>query len=768
MKNASSNKHRSAGCGNRVRAAVLEGLESRSYLNGVAFNTVVNTPASQLGVSPLYINLDNVLGTQVGGKTVADLISVNSDKTISVLPGNGLGGFGAATFHANLGFTPLTIRTGALVPGSSNIDIVIGSQSGPSFGVILNNGGGNLTLEPLLNASSGGASLFNTQSVAIGDFNGDGAPDIAVASDDNGTSNNVAIFMNDGTGHFGTPQILSVPHSQLASITAFTAGGVTDLAVADASSNSVTVLTNNGSGNFSSPVDYAVGSDPITITDGRFGPGSNDDLVTANGTGGSVSVLPGNGDGTFGSAITTPVPGAVSGGGPLKVRMANLNGDSFPDLICLLSSGSSGDAEVLLGNGDGTFRIGNLINTGSGPYSAIAAGDLNGDGLTDMVLANQNTITSLLNTTNQDTTPPTASIGASQVSVSTGAATIDFTVTYTDAQQVDTSTLKSSNVTVTTPSGGSPVVTLVSANLTPAASVTVTYSIQAQGGSASQADDGAYTVTATSNSATAVQNANGLPVAGGTIGQFTVNVLNPNGPNLVPTVTVNNPVSVVAGTRFAGATRVTIVNAGNQPAKGRIVIDLFASPGQMVPSGTPVLESVTRNINLKPGAKVAEVLPGFKWPTTPGTDYIVADVNATQTITETNFADNFGISAKSTIVAAPFVDIDNLWNGKLPATLKVGRRTPLSVLIQNIGNTAARATATYTIEAVDAGNNTASIGSGTVRIAAPAHGRQALGIPLTIPTTLAAGTYHIVITISYPGDTNAGNDSATSATTFTV
>lgn len=748
-----------------MRAAVMEGLESRSYLNGVAFSTVVSTPASQLGVSPVYINLDNVLGTQVGGKTVADLISANSDNTISVLPGDGQGKFGAAAYHTSLGFTPLTIRTAALASGSSNIDIVVGSKSGSSFAVVLNAGGGSLSLEPL-NASNGSASLSNTQSVAIGDFNGDGVPDIAVASDDPGTSNNVAVFLNDGTGHFTLNQIVSVPHSQVASITAFTAGSVTDLAVADAVDNTVSVLRNDGSGNFAFDHDFGVGSEPVTITDGQFGPSGNDDLVTANATGGSVTVLPGNGDGTFGTAINTPVPGAAPNGGPLKVRMAHVNSDSNPDLICLLSSGSSGDAEVLLGNGDGTFRVGNLISLGVGTQTAIAAGFLDTDNFTDIVLANSSQVTSLLNTTSTDTTPPTASIATTQPAVHTGDSTIQFSVTYTDTQQVDTSTLGNLNLTVTTPGGSTQQAKLVSTNLTPAATVTATYSIQALGSSASQADDGTYTVTANSNSVT---NADGIALAGGTVGQLNINVTNPNGPNLVPSVTVRNPASAVAGTRFAGATRVTVLNSGNQLAKGTIVIDLYASQSQTIPSGATPLESVTRRINLKPSARTVFGLPGFKWPADVAGDYfVVADVNATQSLTETDYSDNVGISSTPTKVAQPFVDIDNIWSGKLPATFKVGRRTPLVVALQNLGNVAAHGTATYTVQAEDGSNSLTTIGTGPVRVAAAANHRGVVSIPVTVPTTLTSGTYHIVITISYPGDTQPDNDAATSSNTFTV
>jgi hypothetical protein len=759
-------------------SAAVEAMESRAYLSGggVVFGTPVNTGTASLGISPVYVNLDQIYGTNH-----ADLISANANNSLSILPGSGNGMFGAATPSntINLTFTPLTIRTAKLSSANNQIDIVVGSTSNNTVGVVLQDDSHQFHEFDYM-AQLGEAGLTNTQSVAIGDFNGDGQMDFAVASNDNGTSNNVAIFLNDGSGGFTLHQILSVPHSQIASITAFKAGTREDLAVADATSNAVTVLTNDGSGHFVSGQDYAVGADPVTIVDGTFNLNrdTNDDLVTANAQGGSVSVLIGNGDGSFQTnAVTTSLGTAVgSGGGPLKVRVSNLNSDGLPDLICLLTPGSSGDAAVLLGNGDGTFHVGNVVGNGQGNYNAAAAGDLDGDGLTDMVLASNSApnaqVTSLLNSTNKDTTPPTASVDITQPTLTAGSATIPFTVTYSDQFQVDASTVNSGNITVTGPNGNTLPVTLMSTNLANGQKVTVTYSIQAQNGALSSADNGQYTVTTTSDTAAAVKNANGVPTAGGPIGTFNVTApsANPNGPNLVAgAVNVRNPATAVAGTRFAGATNVVVVNSGNQAAKGSIVIQLYALPSASIPGGTTPLESVTRRINLRAGGRTVLSLPGFKWPADlTGSQFIVANVNATQTINESNFGDNVGISAKSTNVALPFVDIDNLWSGKLPATLKPGRRAALAVMLKNLGNVPARGVATFTIQAVDANNVSTTIGTGNVRIAAAALGRQAVMLPVTVPTTLSSGAYHLMVTISLPGDTNAGNDTATSTSTLTV
>lgn len=741
----------------RMPASGVEGLERRSYLAGVAFGAAVNTSTASAQISPVYVDLDNVNARD------ADLVTANSNNSVSILQGKADGTFGpAATFP--LDFSAVSVQVGVLAGGLA--DIVVGSATSNVFGVILQ------TYGAIFNGAQDYITgLANTKSIMIGDFNGDGKPDIAIASDDSGTSNNVAIFLNNGSGGFTQSQLLSVPHADLSSMTAYTAGSTTDLAVADLADNEVTTLTNDGSGHFSLGNNYPVGPDPVSITHGLFDFGSDnyDDLVTADAAGGSVSVLPGNGDGTFRSAVNSAVDGTLSGGGPLTVSIADLNpGDptEYSDLVCLLSPGSSGDAETLLGSGDGTFQVGGIVSTGGGTRTGIGVGDLNGDGLTDLVLSNQNQVTSLVDVTSESGLGPTAYVASARPSVSAGAATIQFNVTYSDAVQVEADTLGNGNLTVTEPSGITVAATLVSTSFTPSATVTATYSIPVSSGSASPADDGAYSVTASSNS---VMNIGGYALAGGPVGQFTVAVPLNQGPNLeMGVVTVNNPASAIVGTRFAGPTRVTVVNTGDQTAKGRIVIDLYASSSETVPSGTPAVASVMRSINLKPGGKVVEELPGFKWPSTPGSYFIVARADATQTIAETNLTDDLGISGKSTIVATPFVEIDNRWSGKLPATLKAGRRRPLAVTLENLGNTAARGTATYTVQAEGPNDSLTIIGTGSVRVAAAATRQTTVSIPVTVPAALASGSYRIVITVSYPGDPNPNNDSATSANAVSV
>src|SRR5438132_377175 len=125
------------------------------------------------------------------------------------------------------------------------------------------------------------------QSLAVGDFNGDGRPDLAVA---NNGSTNVSVLLGNGDGTFqnafgygaGTgPGSVAVGD--------FNGDGKPDLAVANIGSlrdnytdGNVSVLLGNGDGTFRSAVDYGAGSVPRSVTVGDFNGDGKLDLAVAN------------------------------------------------------------------------------------------------------------------------------------------------------------------------------------------------------------------------------------------------------------------------------------------------------------------------------------------------------------------------------------------------------------------------------------------------------------------------------------------------------
>ncbi len=159
---------------------------------------------------------------------------------------------------------------------------------------------------------------------------------------------------------------------------------VPDLAVANAGDNNVVVLLGVGDGTFDpwgSP--YTVGAHPRSVAIGDLNGDQVPDIVVANENSANVSVLLGVGDGTFFPALE---PHPTVGTGPLCVAIGDLNGDQVLDLA--VANWGSDDVSVLRGVGDGTF-VPWLppIPVGDGP-NCVAIGDLNGDQVPDLAVAN--------------------------------------------------------------------------------------------------------------------------------------------------------------------------------------------------------------------------------------------------------------------------------------------------------------------------------------------------------------------------------------------
>ena len=212
-------------------------------------------------------------------------------------------------------------------------------------------------------------------SVAVGDFNGDGAMDLVT---------NASIVRGDGTGGFGLATNLETPLNYSGGGTPifvatgdFNHDGNLDIASADYNGGKVWILLGHGDGTFEAATSYPTVGQPFFLAVGDFNSDGDADLVLANGT--QVSVLPGHGDGTFGapSVVLTK----VSLGG---VAVGDFNADGSPDLV--VANASDNTVDVLLGNGDGTFAPPSAFAAGNGPVF-VAAGDLDGDLKLDVAVA---------------------------------------------------------------------------------------------------------------------------------------------------------------------------------------------------------------------------------------------------------------------------------------------------------------------------------------------------------------------------------------------
>jgi hypothetical protein len=299
----------------------------------------------------------------------------------------------------------LWVATGD-IDGDGKLDLVVANYTGPgstgSVGVLLGNGDGTFR-PPVIYVG-----VYSPTSVAIADVNGDGVPDLVVTSDCNSNDCNsglVGVLLGKGDGTFEAVANYGsggyLPHS--ATVDDINGDGNEDLIMANACADSnncadggsLSVLLGNGDGTFQTAVSYDLGgadyayADSVVVSDitknGKL------DLMAASGCAGTascgngswVSVLLGNGDGTFGPPVNY-----ISGGRGSyyadSVTVGDVNGDGIPDLLVANDDTTVG---ILFGNGDGTFQPVVLYESGGRGSFGPALIDVNGDGIPDLLLA---------------------------------------------------------------------------------------------------------------------------------------------------------------------------------------------------------------------------------------------------------------------------------------------------------------------------------------------------------------------------------------------
>jgi hypothetical protein len=265
-----------------------------------------------------------------------------------------------------------------------------------SVQVLLGNGDGTFTLGSGVFVAGPKGTTADT--LASGDFNGDGVPDVVVVNNAVNQFGQISVLRADGNGGFLPPVSYSVDGSTpvWAVVGDFNGDHNLDIAVSVTTTAVVSIFLGNGDGTFQPQVSYAVESGVQGIAVGDVNGDGKLDIVAANQCGndpacrqGTVSVLLGNGDGTF-----QPEMSFFAGMFPLSVAVADFNGDGKPDIAVALPCGtdltciSNGGVGILLGNGDGTFQP--VVNYAStGPDTArLTVGDFNGDGHPDVVATN--------------------------------------------------------------------------------------------------------------------------------------------------------------------------------------------------------------------------------------------------------------------------------------------------------------------------------------------------------------------------------------------
>jgi hypothetical protein len=301
----------------------------------------------------------------------------------------------AKTFSA--GSLPFAIAV-ADFNGDGKPDIVVDNSTGRNLSLFLNKTAAG-ALAPSFASQTVPSVNGYSASVAVGDINGDGKPDLAVVDSSNDL---VAVLLN--TTAAGA-QVLSFAARQ-----AFAAGtGLNDVKIADvngdgrpdlvvAASNTVAVLLNmtapaSSTLQFGDPATFLTGSKSRFVGVGDLNRDGRPDVIATSSGDNTVAVF---------MNLTPPGAAAVSfafkelfatGNNPVSVAAVDVNGDNNPDLV-FVNNSTDASVSVLLnltppGNAVGVFAPQQTFASGNFPFS-LAVADFNGDARPDLAVTTAN------------------------------------------------------------------------------------------------------------------------------------------------------------------------------------------------------------------------------------------------------------------------------------------------------------------------------------------------------------------------------------------
>ena len=378
---------------------------------------------------------------------IPDVAEVNATPAgVEIMLGNGDGSLrlGAAYSVAVFPFYAAT----ASFRHNGILDLVFNDKLSDDVWVMLGNGDG--TFQPPAPYPTTAESYM----VGLGDFTGHGKIDIVTIEGTNTQGIDcdcVEVLPGNGDGTFGAPITTPVPYNTGGhSITAgdFNNDGKLDAAVGGetTSTNQIVILLGNGDGTFTADGSYALGGPIGNIATGHFtGNKKKIDLAVTNEL--ALGVLLGNGDGTFQQAVY------YGTNFPTWVIAQDLDGDGKTDLAASNGGVPPSDppgVSVFRGNGNGTFQAGVFYRVGGisvgGDY--VAAGDFNGDGKPDLVVANMEgpaggTVITLVNT-GVVAFSPTSPLNFGKQAVGTTSVAQNVSLTNTGTTELKIQSMKAS------------------------------------------------------------------------------------------------------------------------------------------------------------------------------------------------------------------------------------------------------------------------------------------------------------------------------------
>lgn len=273
-----------------------------------------NISNSPISLTAADLNNDNKL----------DLITANfTGGGLSILTGDGTGNFVSQKVAIPGGGSPHFVATGDFnLDGKADVAL---TRSGHFSSVTILFGNGSGLFSSQIDFAT---SVVSSQALTVGDLNADGKPDLVVGSN---PGSEFSVLLNDGAGGFNAPTLYTLNTntgwSSIATIGDFTGDGKVDLVVANHVRDTLALIPGNGAGLFAGPTFFSVGQGPSSLVTGDFNGDGLLDVATAYVNSAAISVLLNNGSGGLSA------PKNFLGGGPHEsLAVADFNGDSLPDL----------------------------------------------------------------------------------------------------------------------------------------------------------------------------------------------------------------------------------------------------------------------------------------------------------------------------------------------------------------------------------------------------------------------------------------------------
>jgi hypothetical protein len=346
-----------------------------------------------------------------------DLVVANtSSSTLSVFlnttaPGATAPTFDAATVATGTGPKSVSI---ADLNGDGRPDLAITSYGEDGVSILLNTAdpGSPAASFATPRSFSTGPDVVRPRSLAVGDLNGDGRPDLAVVGRASGS---VAVLFNETAPGADAPSFSARvafpvgPSNRSVAIGDIDGDGRPDLAVTNYDADSLSVLLNTGefgaaTPSFADQATFVTGAKPYAVAIGDLNGDGRPDLAVANYRSKFLSLLLNRtAPGAAAPDLAPQQQVAIGRSGPLSIVIGDFDGDGKPDLAT--ANFFQANATVLANatpTGSDAFSFGRplALPVGSSPYS-VALADLDGDGRPDLAVTNarSDNLSILLNTT---------------------------------------------------------------------------------------------------------------------------------------------------------------------------------------------------------------------------------------------------------------------------------------------------------------------------------------------------------------------------------